>query len=634
MLLLTRYYIRISLRFRKNALQGFSDAQSSDTHPQEVTNIPAEAPPSYNDVLREDLLMNIHEGSNPVQPIECNYTRNSESQILSDNVQRSPLIQLQPNQLLLPAAASSLDKASPCNVSNKKNNESNIINAKEISNQPIEISVRPKVKTRIKALGIQVFPPDVEQRLLQQPKTLHGTNESRLEANVVMNTNRCHSTESLEETFVSAASSPFVSPDKKCSLPQINSNESNCQKDLTTDKENYQISDPFVTNNPFPSNQVRDNSLDSCVTFCNDTVSISPHSEKVEDISFLSGSYHTEIIQDSRSVLKQTNLDKTDFKMNSNLIANKKKTPATPDEGNHFKRKSDLAKSVANLSDHVHNTPKRNVKRTSNLLKMKKISRSNDSVLMMFDPIRNEDANHEDEVDESTAQYNPLYGRLVDISRTEQDTTVTSEEINIEKNGFTEPSQLESERPVVISENTLSEINGDKAIGDTIFENSKLPQLSSDDEVFIDKPVPPIPQHRSEYLEKKTSAALTKQIESLEKNILDIASLDTVDSADTNSISSRGSISSALSKKSINSGYKSVNINLPNEDTKPYTNTKCGTLDEDIKQLGKSSFYASEVSNIFALESKYHTANTMYVNCVLSMSIIRNTYRNMFSKNN
>ncbi|KAF2357744.1 hypothetical protein FHG87_011502 [Trinorchestia longiramus] len=407
-------------RLRKHVLQGFSDAQTANCLPQSMVQTPEEAPPSYNDVLMEDLLEN-----NQEIPVDIPILQPTSIHETTKNNTEEPCS--------LFGFTSDADPPTTDDRSNLRHDgKKQVVPA---------TSVKPKVKTRLPYSGKQEFPTDVV--VPREQTTSFGADRA----------SKCMSCDSIPDSdFVTAFSTPIVSP-----FRQTRSNDPHATDLLLKDvqnhlnKENFSIDDPFQNENPFAvtfqsnlnnthSDIFADIKPDAStgkppqeVSFLSDSsfrtqVVYSPSNPFVKDIT--SESVHNngktpcvisstsnstdlfgELAYEVRKQFDQVDYDsspstfetkptmtplpvtrtvnKQQVTVQSPLgikALNEIERTDTKTAEDHFTKRKKQAQSVMNISESVEKESK--LPNRHPLTKLKKMSRSNESLLLMFDPIK------------------------------------------------------------------------------------------------------------------------------------------------------------------------------------------------------------------------------------------------------
>lgn len=491
--------------------------------------MPIGAPPTYNDVLKEDLMMynpTTSVGASPLVPSLVNGRETSRNPGLVTVDPRTPdstrsRFQAQQtsrieSQLFFTPRTSipnSHEVRDESEISLASNSGSNVILTPTVAPRPDKLakhreptdarnipgtsdgkpsmSVRPKMRQIYDHKKKPVFPPDVNVNVQK--------NKPRNDPVIPIKnkrSNKYSSSESLssETSFKSAVSTPKVTP-RSTNIDDPDNFRTKNQHD-----HKYPVLDPFTFEDPFPKQEPTPKSSNDAFSHLNGEL-INPSSKRLtHKISFLpSTSYHTEIIrhQDTNPFLNSTNnsllntsnsvnpflqqptdmtlrggtshqfvksthqiaqhypvvgvsssgtcfnypdehfsngkhsenlpakLEKsvksvayeTSFSVDDSVLTQSKTKEINPTDT--FTKRNRLTKSVVDLSEKKKAATNKSNKRR-NLSKMKKLSRSNESILLMFDPIAVQSRSSSDTgsgsdvddfmVDKNTIQSNPVYG--------------------------------------------------------------------------------------------------------------------------------------------------------------------------------------------------------------------------------
>ncbi|XP_018018855.1 uncharacterized protein LOC108675363 [Hyalella azteca] len=408
-------------RLRKHVLLEFSDAQSAYCLPSNLEAAPTEAPPSYNDVLMEDLLENNQESSGALPVLLPSAYRES---LRSDDTGMLNSSSAKRNDISSGTSGDSIDA---------------------MKEHPLTSGARPAVRKKIRPIEPTkrkpTFPDDVGAHHIQR---------KNLPLNLLPQSKSVDSIPDSE--FVTAQSTPIMSPMKQ------GENNDKQSTELMLDEVNHYFSkpnsafvDPFLHKNPFASEfeapvsfNYSDIFDESNLDYREEAVSqeVSYLTESFDDVKDASNAASNPFTQaDSKSenispalgpereVAKTEDIfEELTQEMRKKLYGHDGETSAAHGDQNQaninfpkvsktnnggtqstglvtfeqptdekvvnqstnletsYCKRNQLSKSVMNLPESVTSTP--NYANRHPLTRLKKMSRSNESLLRMFDPIR------------------------------------------------------------------------------------------------------------------------------------------------------------------------------------------------------------------------------------------------------
>lgn len=302
-------------------------------------------------------------------------------------------------------------------------------------------SVKPKILSR----GVAVFPPDIVISSSQCTPSffpIEATNKNGLvwtKNNPFIDKNYLDDSLTSDESFKSALSSPMKSVKKKTSSSNTDVNEetnghrtgtsstnshlpnSLTHKNLFGESDQNEISSFIGNDEPIQATINGDLQMEGIIDTIGEGIMVSENLGSPDEGKL---QFPTEINQIKAKNVKKNYIKRTlsneTNKYNKAVFelgnSNTQCISGTDDRKHYEKR---IAKSVYDLSYQeiaVKKTP-----RKGDLMKFGKCSRSNESILNMFDPIFQK--NPEDEENEryflndlSTTQSNPIYGNLFECS--------------------------------------------------------------------------------------------------------------------------------------------------------------------------------------------------------------------------